>query len=105
MPKKLIDYEADTETHWDDIFESIEMEVLPIEYLSRIVIKFHNGTQWDIDVDDSKKKQTIEQIEDTLDNLFMQYEDQIDIVDFRLDTKQLKSDLAKRVHKFLKLNR
>lgn len=94
-----------TEEYWQDIFDSIDMEYLPLEYVEKIVITFNDGTIWDIDINDSRKKQTIEQIEKSLDELFELYESKMDTIDFRLDLKRIQSDLSKRVYKFLKLNR
>ena len=94
-----------TEEDWNEIFESIEMDYVPIEYVSRISITFHDETRWDVDVDDSRKKQPIDQIEESLEQLFDNYEDTIVSVDFKVDTERLKKDLSKRVLRFLKLNR
>lgn len=94
-----------TETDWNEIFESIEMDFVPIEYVSRITIKFNDGTTWDVDVDNSRKKQPIEQIEDSLEELFDAYDEHISTVDFKLNTDRVKADLSKRVLRFLKLNR
>ncbi len=103
MPtKKLSD---DKEQYWQEIFDEVNMEFLPIEYLSRIIIKFQDNTTWDINVDDSRKKQPIDQIEDSLEQLFEEYDDVIETIDFRLDLERIKHDLSKRVHKFLKLNK
>lgn len=103
MPnKKLSD---DKEQYWQEIFDEVDMEFLPIEYVSRIIIKFQDNTTWDINVDDSRKKQPIDQIEDSLEQLFEEYDHVIETIDFRLDLERIKKDLSKRVHKFLKLNK
>ena len=90
---------------WDDIFENLEMSFVPIEYVNRIIIKFDNNVTWDINVDDSRKKQPIEQIEESLDQLFEEYENQIVAIDYKLDLERVKKDLSKRVFRFLKLNK
>lgn len=106
MSKKKVNFiNSEKDSDWEDIFNDIEMTFLPIEYVSRIVIKFENNVKWDIDVDDSRKKQPLEQIEDALDELFDEYEDQIETIDFRLDLERIKTDLSRRVYRFLKLNR
>lgn len=94
-----------SEEYWQEIFDSISMEYIPLEYIEKIVITFVDGTVWDIDINDSRKKQTIEQIEESLDLLFEEYEGKMETVDFRLDLKRVQKDLSKRVYKFLKLNR
>ncbi len=95
----------DKDKDWEEIFDNLEMSFLPIEYVNRIIIKFENNVTWDINVDDSRKKQPIEQIEESLDQLFEEYEDQIVAVDYRLDLERVKKDLSKRVFRFLKLNK
>lgn len=106
MNKKRVNFtNSEKDSDWEDIFNDIEMTFLPIEYVSRIVIKFENNIKWDIDIDDSRKKQPLEQIEDALDELFNEYEDQIETIDFRLDLERIKTDLSRRVYRFLKVNR
>lgn len=103
MPNK--DLPDDKEKYWQEIFDEVDMEFLPIEYVSRIIIKFQDNTTWDINIDDSRKKQPIDQIEDSLEQLFEEYDHQIETIDFRLDLDRIKRDLSKRVNKFLKLNK
>lgn len=104
MPKKT-DAHIKDEKYWEEIFDDIEMTFFPIEYISRILIKFQDNTSWDIDIDDSRKKQPIEQIEESLDALFNEYEEEIEAIDFKLDLERVKKDLSKRVYRFLKLNK
>ena len=92
----------DRDQEWEDILDEIELTYLPIEYLKNIIVTFDDGTTWDIDVSASKKEQTAEDIEDSLDELFSEYDDSIETVDFRLDLEKVKRDLSKRVNKFLK---
>ena len=103
MPKRKISNEKDKD--WEEILDEIDIDYLPIEYVSSIIIKFQDGIIWDIDIDDSRKKQTKEEIEDSLDAVFEEYEDNIDTIDFRLDLDRVKRDLSKRVYRFLKLNK
>ncbi len=103
MPKHKISKEKDAD--WEAILDEIDIDYLPIEYISSIIIKFQDGATWDIDIDDSRKKQTAEEIEDSLDAVFEEYEDNIDTIDFRLDLERVKNDLSKRVYRFLKLNK
>lgn len=81
------------------------MEYLPVEYTNMIVITFEDGTKWEIDVRRSRSKQPIEEIEESLNELFFEYEDSIVNIDFRMDMDRLKLDLGKRVNRFIKLNK
>ena len=81
------------------------MEYLPVEYTNMIIITFEDGTKWEIDIKRSRSKQPIEQIEESLNELFEEYEDQITNLDFRMDMTRLRSELTKRVNRFIKLNK
>ena len=105
VSKKKITHTEHGEEHWQEIFDSINMEYLPLEYINRIVITFQDGAVWDIDIDASRKKQPIDYIEDQLDQLFEEYDTKIETIDFRLDLERVKNDLSKRVYRFLKLNK
>lgn len=91
--------------YWQDIFDSVDMDVLPVEYMNKILISFSDGTKWDIDINDSRKKQPIEDIELSLNELFETYEDSIVNIDFRMDMDRIRKDLQRRVKRFLKLNK
>lgn len=105
MSKKKITHTETDQEHWQEIFDSIDMDYLPLEYTQRIIITFHDGAVWDIDINDSRKKQSVDYIEDQLDRLFEEYDPQIETIDFRLDLERVKNDLSKRVYRFLKLNK
>jgi hypothetical protein len=92
----------DEDKEWEEILEEIELTYLPIEYLKNILVTFEDGTVWDIDVTSSQRNQSFEDIEMSLDQLFEEYDDTIESVDFRLNLEKVKRDLSKRVNKFLK---
>lgn len=105
--KKLSDKKQppQTEEHWQEIFDSIDMETLPVAYMNKVIVRFHDKTIWHIDIKDTAKKQPIEDIETSLDEMFNLYQDSIESIDFRMDMDRVKADLSKRVKKFLKLNK
>lgn len=88
--------------HWEDIFESIDMEYLPLEYITMVVVDFDNGDVWEIDI--KHQPETVE-IDEVLHDFFDEYQDSIVNVDFRLDIDKIKKDITKRTKRFLKLNR
>jgi hypothetical protein len=92
----------DEDKEWEDILEEIELTYLPIEYLKNILVTFEDGTVWDINVTSSQRNQSFEDIETSLDQLFEEYDDTIESVDFRLNLEKVKRDLTKKVNKFLK---
>ena len=92
----------DRDQEWEDILEEIELTYLPIEYLKNIIVTFEDGAVWDINVADSRKSQSVDEIEESLNNLFFDFDDEIETIDFRLDLEKVKKDLSKKVNKFLK---
>lgn len=90
--------------YWDEIFESVSMDFLPLEYISLIIVKFKDGRVWEIEVS-KQQRQNPDSIEDTLESFFQEFEDDIEAVDFRMDLKGLKNDIGKRTRRFLKLNK
>lgn len=98
LPKDIID-------HWPEIFSDIELNVVPIRYLHAVRVEFHDGKIWDIDIEKSKLKDDIKEIERSLVNLLGAKQDSIKHIDFRLDVIQLKHDIQARTHTFLKKRR
>ena len=99
MPKKKLP-PAVIDT-WPEIFNEIDVDVVPIEYLHSINVKFKDGKMWEIDVKKSLEKPNID-IETALEELFEHYEQSIESIDFRLDTEKVKYDIKKRTHQFMK---
>jgi hypothetical protein len=95
LPKDVID-------HWPEVFEDVEVDVVPIEYLHSVRVSFSDGVTWDIDV---KKESSETDIEDALADLMETYSESITHIDFRLDTEKVKRDISKRTHIFMKKRR
>lgn len=89
--------------HWPEVFEDLEINIVPLEYLHSVRVSFADGKIWDIDL--STKKMGIENLQSALDELFKEYQDVIENVDFRLDTEKVKQDVTQRTKRFLKLRR
>ena len=102
MPKKKLP-PAVIDT-WPEIFNEIDVDVVPIEYLHSINVRFKDGKTWEIDVKKSLEKPNIN-IETALEELFEHYEHSIESIDFRLDTEKVKYDIKKRTHQFMKKRR
>lgn len=89
--------------HWPEVFQDLDVQVVPLEYLHSIRVFFEDGKVWEIDIERSLSKSGAEEaLEDTLEELFEEYEDVIVNVDFRLDTDRLKRDIQDRTKMFLK---
>lgn len=95
--------DTSSDEYWEEIFESVDMDFLPLEYLDLIIVKFQDGKIWEVDV--GKSTNESDNIDDILEQFFEEYEDTIDTIDFRLNTKKLQHDIGKRTRRFLKLNK
>ena len=105
MKKQKVEPEKTLDTEWEDILEEIDLKFLPIEYVKTIIITFEDKTTWEIDLENSRKTQTDESIEDMLDDLFDEYDGDITDLNFQLDLQKIKRFLSKRVSYFLKHNK
>lgn len=94
-----------TNEKWEEILEEIDLKFLPLEYLKNITITFEDDTVWEIDLAESRKSQPEEKIEQSLDDLFSEFEGEIENVDFQLDLEKIKKYLTRRVGYFLKHNK
>ena len=102
MPKKKV-LPKDIVEHWPEVLKDVELKVVPVKYLHAVRVYFKDGKVWDIDVAETLKKNPSEKsIEKTLENLFLEYEDTIQNVDFRLNTTKVKEDIKKRTTQFIK---
>jgi hypothetical protein len=95
LPPEVIDF-------WPEVFEDVEVDVVPVEYLESVIVTFDDGITWNIDV--RKDSDTID-VEQSLADLIDEYQDVISHVDFRLDTQKVKQDISKRTHFFMKKRR
>lgn len=102
MPKKS-KLPPEVINHWPEVFEDIEVNVVPLDYLHSIRVSFADGKIWDIDIDKSRNR--VENLEKALEDLFNEYSESIENVDFRLDTEKVKRDITNRTKRFLKIRR
>ncbi len=89
--------------HWPEIFKDIDVRSIPLEYLNAVYVTFDDGKVWAIELDENANKDAKpEDIEYGLEELLDQYEDVIENVDFRINTKKIKHDMQRRTKHFLK---
>jgi len=95
---------SDVIAHWPEIFNDIELNVIPIKYLHTVRVEFIDGKIWDIDIARSKslQKNGEEDIQISLLNLFESKKKEIKKIDFKIDTIKIKKDIQKRTTIFMK---
>ena len=98
MEKHLKKLPQDVIDLWPEVLNDVELEVLPIKYLLEVSIHFKSGKIWNVDLTDTQNVEA----EDSLNALFVQYESEIDHLDFKLDTNKIKTDITKRTASFMK---
>ncbi len=100
MHDKTVDKD---EKYWQDIFNTVNFDYLPVEYLNSLLVKFKDGRNWEIDL--RSKEQERKSNDKILQDFFQQYNKEIVHIDFRVDLKKVKNDVSKRTKRFLKFNK
>ena len=95
LPKDVIE-------HWPEVFGDVKLNVLPLRYLHTVLVTFNDGKIWEIRISAVTKRQGWPVFEQNLNELIKSYEDRIDNVDFKLDTKLVRKDIEKQTQKFLR---
>jgi hypothetical protein len=93
LPKDVID-------RWPEVFGEITLSVVPLQYLHAVKITFKNGKVWEIELQKDAKLDW-DNFEKQVKETMSQYEDNIENVDFKLDTDRIKKDITKHTKKFL----
>lgn len=91
FPKDIIE-------HWPEVFGEISLNVIPIQYLESITITFKTGKIWEVNLVNKNRDKFEIELKDWLST----YENDIDNIDFKLDTERIKNDVIKNTNKFLK---
>ena len=95
LPKDVIDM-------WPEVLNDIELNVLPIKYISTVLITFKDGKSWEIKITAKAKREGWPIFEESIDELYKTYEDSIETVNFKLDTERVRKDIERSTQKFLK---
>jgi hypothetical protein len=90
--------------HWPEIFEDVEIQAVPIEYISTVHVHFHDGKIWEIDLNKNSinRSDDVSAIESSLETFLAEYNDEISHVDFRLNTTKVVDDVKRRTKSFMK---
>jgi hypothetical protein len=95
LPKEVIE-------HWPEVFGEVQLNVLPFRYLHTVLVNFKDGKTWEIRITARIKRDGWDSFEKNLSELFKEYEDNIDNINFKLDTTRVKKDIERSTEKFLK---
>lgn len=95
-------FPKDVVAHWPEVFGEINLNVVPLKYLHTISVTFKDGKIWEIDVNKNGKTNDWDSFEKEIQEIFRTYEDNIDNIDFQINTEKVKTDITKITNKFLK---
>lgn len=95
LPKEVIDC-------WPEVFGEVKLNVLPLRYLHAVLITFKDGNVWEVKITKEDHIKGWQSLEETIAELYKNYESRIDNIDFRLDTQSIRKDIERVTQKFLK---
>ncbi|NBR62247.1 MAG: hypothetical protein EBT86_11565 [Actinobacteria bacterium] len=87
---------------WPEVFKEVELNVVPIQYLSNVNVLFKDNKIWNIKIGNQLKDENWQTIEKNINELISNYESSIKSIDFQLDTDKIKIDVIKHTNNFLK---
>jgi hypothetical protein len=87
---------------WPEILEDIDLSAIPVNYLHSIVVTFNDGDSWEVVLRKQDRENETDWFSETMTELFRNYREKIQHVDFRLDVEKLRKDITKSTKKFLK---
>ena len=87
---------------WPEIFDEIEMNVVPLNYVHFVEITFIDKKIWKVDLKGSMKNKNPDSIKQNINGIITQYEDSIQNIDFKLDIDRIKRDISRLTKRFLK---
>lgn len=92
---------------WPEIFGEVEMNVIPLNYVVSITLTFKNDKVWEIEFlpETQKDEKAWAKFEEEVYEIVDSYDDEIEGIDFRLDTDRIKEDISKTTQAFLKNRR
>ena len=104
MPNNKGKLPPEVTKHWPEVFGDVEIKAVPIQYIHSVHVHFLDGKVWEIGVDpiDDTETMNIEEIENSLDAFFTEYDESISHVDFRLNTSKVVKDVKERTKTFMK---
>jgi hypothetical protein len=94
VPKRLFRPPEHLIKQWPEVFEDMYMNTMPLFYLNSVQIKFKDGRVWEIDVKTQLVDQDPDLVADKILDIFDEYGNEIENIDFDVDTEKLKQDIS-----------
>lgn len=93
MPKRLFRPPEHLIKQWPEVFEDMYMNTMPLFYLNSVQLEFKDGRVWEIDVKIQLLTLDADVVADKILDMFDEYGQEIDNVNFDVDTEKLKKDI------------
>jgi len=90
---------------WPEVFEDVNLNVVPLKYLCSVQVRFKDKKVWNIDIGKNLRDDNWQVIQSNIQEMILNYKEHIESVDFKLDTDQIKKDISRETNKFLKKNK
>ena len=97
--EELIEKDVD---EWSALFREIELNVVPLNYVDAVLLRFKDGDCWEIPIPAKTRLATLVELEDNIAELIQAYEQYIYKVDIKIDTDKIKKDVEKAIKKMSK---
>lgn len=101
MPDRYIKLPDNLIEEWPEVFSDLKIKSLPVEYLEKLKLEFHDGRIWEISIKSHVDQSEIELFVNKLISALSDYSNEIKKVDFLLDTEQLKLDIKETTKNLL----
>ena len=93
--------DIDQTEFWQSIFDNIQMNYIPFEYVYFVTVTFDNGSTKIFELPKEIRESGIISFEKFLRKLSMRYRKHITDVRFKLDVDRLKQDVTAQTKNFL----
>jgi hypothetical protein len=92
MANRSLKLPEDVIRHWPEVFKGIEVKSIPLEYLQHIEVTFKNRKKWIIEC---YPNLTQKKFDKEIRDLFQEYGDVIQGVEFGINAGKIKEDIQK----------
>lgn len=98
--------ESEEEYDWKGVLDDIDIRYVPIEYLNSITVTFFDEKKWIFEIEpEDHDFNKARELEEYLQELFDDYEDVIENIDFHLNVKKIKKDIKEKTFKLVNQNK
>lgn len=87
---------------WDKVFNEVTLNVLPVDYVEKVLISFKDGKSWEIGIAPKSPRKKLNEFKDGLLEILSSYEEHIDHIDVKIDTDRVRKDVEKSIKKMLR---